>query len=438
MKNTFKYILGLILISWFFACEKPLELNPAQSIDSEKLIVDASSAEVAMNGLYSNVQDLFGGTMTITMDVASDITDHTGTFPSWNDIDMSNPFPDNTGIDDGWVAGYALIYNANVVLDVLPTVDDPALDAAQFLGEARAIRAWTYFYLANIFGDVPLINTPVSVLADVNVAKSSASDVFNFVAGELTKSLAELTGGVSGRINADVVNAMLAKVYASTGNWSAAADAADAVIPNYTLVGNYMDLFNGSISSEAIFQIDFNSTDGNSLSFYYWDTPGGRHEIGPSQTILDALTIGDARSASVDTTINSANGDWYITKYADFALGTDKPILLRLADILLIKAEAEAEAGNYGDATTYFNMVRERSVPGGGITLDANNFKDAILNERMIELAWEAGHRWIDMQRSGLAASHVAANGQDGCKAKWPIPRAEIDANTAMVQNPCY
>lgn len=439
MKNIIKYISLVILTAGFFACEGPLELDPAQSIDSEKLIVDGASAQVAMNGLYSNAQDLWGGNTTIVMDVATDITDHIGTFPNWLDIDNSEQLPDNTGIDDSWINGYALIYNANVVLSVVPTVSDPALDANQTLGEARALRAWAYYYLTNMFGDVPLIQNPITTLDEVNVAKSSQGDIVSFIISELEQAKGELgDGGAATKITKGGVNAMLAKVYAHVGNWSAASSAADAVLGGaYTLAADYMSMYDGSISSEAIFQLDFNSTDDNSLAFFYWDTPGGRHEIGPSDMIRTSFSADDARAASIADAPGSENSDYQVTKYSDFALGTDKPILLRLADIMLIKAEAEAEQGNYGPASDYLNMVRTRAGLANA-TLDSGNFKDMILTERMKELAWEGGHRFIDMQRTGRAGAYAVANGEEACKSVWPIPRAEIDANTAMVQNSCY
>ena len=434
-----KYIGAMILALSFFACEGPLELDPAQSIDNEKLIIDGASAAVAMNGLYSNAQDFWGGETTIVMDVATDITDHIGTFPSWFDINDNNALPDNTGIDDPWEDAYALIYNANVVLSVVPTVTDPTLNQNQTLGEARALRAWAYYYLTNMFGDVPLIQNPVGALEEVNVAKTAQSEIVSFILSELSTAAGELGDGAdANRITKGAVNAMMAKVHAHAGNWSMASAAADNVIAGgYALAGNFMDLYNGSISSEAILQLDFNATDQNSLSFFYWDTPGGRHEVGPSEMIRTAYTADDARASSVADAPMSANGDFHVTKYSDFALGSDKPILLRLADILLIKAEAEAEQGNFGAASDYLNMVRARAGLADA-TLDAGNFKDMILRERMLELAWEGGNRLIDLQRTGRMADVVTANGEDACKIVWPIPRPEIDSNTAMVQNPCY
>lgn len=430
----------MILTLSFFACEGPLELDPAQSIDNEKLIVDAPSAAVAMNGLYSNAQDLWGGITTIIMDVATDITDHTGTFTGWRDLDESNPLPDNTAIDDPWRDGYALIYNCNVVMTVVPTVDDPALDKNQAIGEARALRAWAYYYLTNMFGDIPLIQTPLASLDEIDVATVPQAEIVSFILSELSTALGELGENTdANRITTGAVNAMMAKVHAHAGNWSMASAAADEVIGgSYALVPNYMDLFNGAISGEAIFQLDFNSNDNNIISFYYWDTPGGRHEIGPSERIRLAIdSTADARAASIIPAPMSVNADFQVAKYSDFALGTDKPILLRLADIILIKAEAEAEQGNYSEASDLLNMVRTRAGLDNA-TLNAGNFKDMILEERMKELAWEAGHRFIDMQRTGTIIDHVVANNQPDCQSVWPLPRAEIDANKGITQNPCY
>ncbi|MEL6924768.1 MAG: RagB/SusD family nutrient uptake outer membrane protein, partial [Bacteroidota bacterium] len=241
------------------------------------------------------------------------------------------------------------------------------------------------------------------------------------------------------RISKAAVHTMLAKLHLMRGVWSEALAAADAVLSgDFQLVDNYMDLFDGSLSTEAIWQLDFNSNDGNQLAFHYNPSPAGRHEAGPSQLIVDAFATNDARRASIAATPNSANGAWQVTKYSDAATGSDQPILLRLADVLLIKAEALAELSRFDEATVLFNLVRERSVPGEPISLSANNFKNVILNERMLELAWEGGNRWLDMLRTSLGADYLRSKGRDVCKLKWPIPRIEVNTNTALEQGGCY
>lgn len=439
--KSLKYILGFLLIAFIWSCEEPLEIDPNQSIDSAALIVDASSANVAMNGLYSNAQDFWRDRGYFNIDVLSDITDHVGTFTSLREFTENNVLPDNAELPQLWDAAYELIYNANIVLDVLPGVTDPALDAnrTQFLGEARALRGYAYYYLANLWGDVPLVLSPVGSLEEVNRAASSQSDVFDQVAADLGMAVGEVaSGGSAARITKGAVHAMLAKLHMTRGHWPLADASADAVMAEgYMLEPNYMDLFGAATSGEAIFELDFNSTDANSLSFWYWDKPGGRHEVAPSQAIIDAYEAGDTRRASVGDAVGGGESPFFVTKWSDFATGTDNPIVLRLADILLIKAEAQAEMGNFGVADGFINQVRTRAGLAD-VALDGGNFKDVILNERMIELAWEGGHRWFDMLRTGSAEDHVVANGQTACKALLPIPRAEIDANTLITQNPCY
>ncbi len=440
MKNYKLYLIIFAIVGLCHSCEGPLELDPTQSIDSEKLISDASSAAVAMTGLYSNAQDFWSDRAYFNIDVLSDITDHIGTFTSLREFDENDVLPDNAEFVQIWVRAYELIYNANVILATLPTVTDLALEPlkAQYSGEAKALRAYAYYYLTNVWGDVPLVLTPVVSLEDVNLAAASQSEVYAQIIADLTAAKSEVAAGSATMVSLGAVNAMLAKVYLSLGNWSEANSAADAVMAEgYSLTPNYMDLYNGTVSSEAIFQLDFNATDANSLSFWYWDKPGGRHEVAPSQMILDAYEEGDTRRAAVADASEGAESPFYVAKWSDFALGTDNTIILRLADVMLIKAEALAEMGDYDSASELLNMVRTRAGLGG-LSLDASNFKDAILNERMIELAWEGGHRWFDMLRTDLATQFVTSKGLDACKVLMPIPRSEVDANTAIMQNPCY
>lgn len=424
----------------FFDCKKPLELNPTQAIDNDQLIVDALSAEVAMNGLYSNAQDFFGSLLTIEMDLASDITDHLGTFPAWSSLDRNDPLPEEFPYANGWTAAYALIYNANVILEALPTLNAPTLDVNQLTGEARALRAWTYFYLVNLFGDVPLVEKPLSDLSGINVPKSPAGEVLDFVKQELGQAVNEL-GGASdpNRIIKAAAQAMQAKLFLLLEDWDQAITAADAVIAQgYQLEPAYMDLFGENISGEVIWQLEFNSNDQNQLAFHYRESPGGRHEVGPSTLIVEKFAADDARRNSIAPAPNSANGNWQVAKYSDFATGTDEPILLRLADILLVKAEALAELGQYQAASTLLNQVRGRSLPNSNLNLTMDNSKNLILEERMLELAWEAGNRWLDMQRTPLGEQFLTAKGVDVCRLKWPLPRIEVGTNTALEQNPCY
>ena len=153
MKNRIGYIIGAGILLILSACNETLDIDPKQAINSDELITDIASAKIAMNGLYSRLQDFYGSTSLIIVDLASDISDHIGPFPRWRDVDQNNTLPDGATADM-WAEMYRTIYSANLIIQLLSEADDPSLEADKdrMIGEARFIRALNYFYLANLFG----------------------------------------------------------------------------------------------------------------------------------------------------------------------------------------------------------------------------------------------------------------------------------------------
>ncbi len=449
MKRLIYIFLTLLGIS-LVACEEPLEVDPRLSVDSSNLITDASSAGVAMNGLYDGLQAVYGAgapnIVPIVVDLVSDNMVHTGTFTTLREMDENDILATNGGIAGFWNNLYNTIYRANVIISILPTVDDPALDAErlQLEAEAKVIRAICYFHLVNNWGAVPLITTPLETLDDVNVPRTSVGEVNSQILADLNAAIPNLASdGDRARVSKAAANAMLAKVQLQLGNYAEASSAAAAAINDpvgYTLEANYSDLYNANLTSEAILQIDFNTNDANSISFWYWDQPDGRHEVAPpSENNLFVFEEGDTRSSVIDSTVNSTSGPLFAKKYIDFGTGTDKPYVVRLADVLLMKAEADAQLGDFASASDLVNLVRARAGLEP-VTLDAGNFIDIISEERRVELAFE-GHRWYDMKRYGTALEFLTAKGRSENDLVLPIPDNEIDRNTAISQsdqNPGY
>ncbi|MCB0521249.1 MAG: RagB/SusD family nutrient uptake outer membrane protein [Lewinellaceae bacterium] len=443
MKNRIAHIIGAGILLILSACKEKLDIDPQQAINSDELITDIASAKIAMNGLYSRLQDFYGSTSLIIVDLASDISDHIGPFPRWRDVDQNNTLPDGATADM-WAEMYRTIYSANLIIQLLSEADDPSLEADKdrMIGEARFIRALNYFYLANLFGEVPLITKPLDKLEEVNVPKVPASEVFAAILQDLQAAESSVPASSDRkRVSKAAVNALLSKVYLTLQNWEMASAKATLAIEDaagaYKLETNYADLFNLNISSEAILQLPFSATDQNVLAYHYWEKPGGRHEVAPSQEYVDSFSPDDLRAGASFGEANDGTGSFFTKKYKDFGTGSDHPYVLRLVDVILVKAEAEAELGKYDLASTLINQVRTRAgLPD--VMLDASNYKDLILEERKLELAFEGGNRWLDMLRTGLAEQFVVAKGREACKALFPIPRSEIDANSAIVQNPCY
>ena len=135
-------------------------------------------------------------------------------------------------------------------------------------------------------------------------------------------------------------------------------------------------------------------------------------------------------------------------KYRKFLSPSDQNyIFLRLADIILLKAEALNETGDVAGAAALVNQIRTRAKLTATPASTQAAMKLAIEKERRLELAFE-GHRWYDLKRTGRAIEVInAAKGVDGAslgynltpsKLLWPIPQVELDKNSKLTQNEGY
>lgn len=447
MKNKILYIVLTIGIV-FSSCEDALDISPRDAVDSSQLITDANSAAVAVNGMYDQLQDddVFGLHYMMIPDLLSDNLYHSGTFTSYREMDDNDVLADNVDISTTWNEMYEAIYRANLIIDLLPGVNDAALDPlkAQYTGEAKFVRAIMYFQLVRLFGDVPLITLPTKDLNSIEVPRNSEAEVLNQIVTDLQDAAANLPeSSDKTKASKGAANAFLAKVHLWLGNYNEAIAAADAVMADgtgYALSGSYADLFNGGVGSESIFQVNFNAVDGNFIAFWLGDKPANRHEFAPTDDMMNAYEAGDTRMNASFTEATGGGGSHYVTKYTDpnaaAGAGTDKPYGIRLADVILIKAEAAARTGDFNTATTLVNQIRTRAGLAD-ITIDASNFEDAILQERRVELAFE-GDRWFDLRRTNRVDAFLTAQGRESCKQLLPIPQDDRDTNPALTQNPCY
>jgi hypothetical protein len=192
----------------------------------------------------------------------------------------------------------------------------------------------------------------------------------------------------------------------------------------YSLVANYRDLFTTKNTSESIFEVQYSVNNSNSQAFWFFPQAlGGRYGYAPSTSLFNAYETADVRRAASIATSGSSR---YGNKYFRVANGDDNVIVLRLAEMYLIRAEANARL-NADPATVRadINIVRRRAGLGdlaATITTQAALF-DAILQERRVEFAME-GHRFFDLRRLG--------------RAQQLLGQAERDVNSNLAQNPGY
>jgi hypothetical protein len=237
--------------------------------------------------------------------------------------------------------------------------------------------------------------------------------------------------------------ALLARVYLSayqTFNDPVLAEGAIAksgsVInsPYYSLAPAYADLFNGN-TTEPIFSVVFDAQNFNRLAQYFFARSlTGRYEVGPSAQFMQSYAIADTARYNASIAIDASNIPYGI-KYKDISAGTDRVMVIRLAEMYLIRAEALANTnGDINAIKSDIDTIRSRAGLAGTTAGDYDALKLAIENERRFEFAFE-GHRWFDLVRTNRAAAVLNI---DPKYTLFPIPLSEMQTNKLMKQNPGY
>ncbi len=449
-----KYITIVSFALSLFACsEEDLNEQSVTDISDETVIQNRENAEAAVYGCYAYMvgsvsgdatQDLYSNWVITMPGVLSDELTHSGSFPSVNEMDINNVFSNNASSDDVWRGALTGIYTANTVIGLLSSGGEnlPGMSVAlnnQFIAEARFVRAALHFELYRLWGAIPLIQT--TDLATLStIARSTDAEVISFITSELAEVATALASvdmpDAPFRASQWAAKALSARVNLFAGNLSQAGALADDVIRNggFAIEPNYANVFSSTSSNEAIMR--FYASPNASVNLAFWLSPsaiGGRYEFAISFELLNAYESGDTR-ALVAPAQGDPLGRYYSTKYTDPATGTDSPIFIRLAEMYLIRAEANLGSPQ---AAADLNVLRARA---GIDPLAAVNSIDQILQERFVELAVE-GHRWFDLKRTGKVnevMSIINPTSWQATDALLPIPQNELDLNPNMTQNPGY
>lgn len=442
-----KYITWVAAVALLgAACDSPLNVDPQDSIDAGAALSDGRAIELGVRGGYRSFQTspLYDREMTIYPELYADNLQWTGTFSTDAEVFNRNIQTSNGAIRDAWRDSYTGINRANNVLAAIPGAKDlSAGNAKLFRGEALFIRALHYFDLVRYFGGVPVVTEPARQVTEAdNVARNSAAEVYALIEKDLTEAVGLLPAlNEAGRATSGAANALLARVALEQGKWQVARDRATAVISSdrYRLVPSYRNVFTTKNGPESIFELQYSINNRNALAFWYFpQSLGGRRGIAPSASLNNAFEAGDTRKAAQIGTTGSTGTTLYGIKYFRIASGDDNVPVLRLADMYLVRAEANARL-NAAPAVVLadVNVVRARA---GLAPLDPANFAstealiDAILKERRVEFAME-GHRFFDLRRTGRATQVLNI---PAFRLLFPIPRSEIDVNPKLEQNPGY
>lgn len=437
-----KLFILTLLLSSLAACDV-LDVEPQSAISADEAFKDKAGIEKGILGAYTSFQNLsyYGRTYLIFSDLAADNLEQPvdGTSDDYRQVDNNNILATNGAIDGIWASAYESINIANNVIVKVPGMGDMTKEEKRLASaELYFIRALNHFNLLNYFGDVPVKIEPTVGTGAVNVPREPISIVYDQIVKDLDSAELRLsTSSVKVRASQYAATALLARVYLYKGDYALAIDKATEVIDEggYQLLP-YLDVFTDG-SAESIFEIDFTELNRNRIAEYNFPKSlNGRREVAPTTSIVNAYEVGDVR---YEASLAFAGALPYAIKYDDLAKGADNVIVLRLAEMYLIRAEAEARLG--GDVDAIQDDINEIRTRAGLPPTSTTAYADLLLEieqERRVEFAFE-GHRWFDLVRTGRAIT-LLPNVTDINQTLFPIPLSEIQTNKNpdMTQNPGY
>ena len=438
MKNIYIFLLGSLLLTT--ACSTDLDQAPPNLASSDSL----TDFEGVLNAAYFYQL----GAVTPMAVMGEFRADNAFMFEApYTEFDL---FTQNlTTMEDQffgplYTALYKSILSANNVIE-------NSSNATQ-VGEARFLRALAYFKLVLAFGDVTVNLDASPSLTDTSIlVRQAAADVYNnVIIPDLNEAISALGTVIEdGRASRYAAQGLLGKVYMHMNNTQAAETNLAAVVngagaTGISLESNYADVFGAANegNSEIIYstQIQSSIVDEYSFASRFWNWFVGddsKSDYPVDQDLVAAFNASGAADTRRAVTLH-ADGRTAIKFPKDGGLGSDHDwIELRLADVILLYAEALNENGNTAAALTQLNRIRSRAGLADSSATAQADVRQAIQDERRLELAFE-GHRWFDLVRTNTVNAEMGVTVSPNYHV-FPIPTSEVrSTNGVITQNTGY
>lgn len=446
---------GILIVS----CDSFVEVDSPQSqLPSTAVFENYATAGAAVTDIYSKIRDrgmLTGQSSGISYQLgnyADELVFYGTPSSSAASFYINALLPGNNILQEYWSVAYNQIYAANSVLE--RSRNSQSLTEAQkkqLSGEAHFIRALVHFYLTNLYGDIPYIVSTDYKINSMPV-KTNTKEVYKLISADLNAA-ADLLGTdyiktERTRPNKYAVLALQARVYLYDEKWAEAANASSAVLNAsavFTLQTDLKSVFLKE-SKETIWQLQSSAAGKNTdeaAAFIFFTVPPSSTAL--NSVIINSFTSGDLRRNSWTGSLSNGTLGWYYPfKYKEFyntSVSKEYPVILRLSEQYLIRAEARAQQGDFVGSKEDLDKIRKRAGLNKTTALSKQELLDAILQERKLELFSEYGHRFFDLKRTGNLDQALS-----GIKPGWnttdrlfPLPQNEINLNSNLLpQNTGY
>lgn len=484
----FKYIAIILIGNVFFSCSDFLEPVPSSSITTDNYYSNADELETGLIGVYAAIKGINSNSKNDNHGVQWEFyvtemrSDNTSTkSPDSEDasdagqLESLNVLPTNNFVGNYYTSYFQAIYRANVVLANIGVVED-ATKANEIEAEAKFLRAYAYFNLVRLFGDLPLIDRVIAPSeTEIQFTRVDTSLIYDLIVSDLQTAVKYLDLPYKTRASKVAAQALLAKVYLTleTPEYAKAQVLCEEIINSnsYALQNNFHDVFYAERSNEIIFVIGYNSSvQDNSQIFSAEFMNAVGNTSGVNYATTDAVAAIDAFGGNrvADSyrqdplTLFGGTIRYQVAKFfpngetggSDGQTFTGLPqlagndfIVLRYADVLLMESEAILAGGTEttnSKAIDSYMKVRVRAGFDAVTDRPSKLTKEALLLERRVEFAFE-NHRLFDLIRFGEAQSKLSvfatANGFNFATTDLllPIPQNEINLSKGvMKQNAGY
>lgn len=442
------------------------DIKPEHVVDDETVIVDASTAQMALNGIYSSMRtynlcifrthlSLWAGTYGSSN--VSGASEFLG-----NGKNESSIKEDNYPVENVYKSYYYVINTVNSFISNLNNSNPSDLSKErknEMLGEARCIRAMMHIYLLRLFGEYYDLNSTYGIVlyeepvrANEPKPRSNVADCYKLIEEDLKFAAANAPVYPEAHCLASVslAKALMARVYLTLGEYENAAEWAGQVIEEaefsgYGLEGDFLSVFESQFnSSEMLFALYVNQSTSELVSSNWSYSMPGRLLIALGNSMGEEGEL-DPRYKATFVDIGNMNN---ICKYPKIDGMTDlnSYYFMRLPEVYYIKAEAEARLGHYDEARELMRPLCDRS----GYAADyVDNIADEavlgmVLKNKLMELSIENGEEWFDLVRYHQRGGFESWTESERAKLPafnqliLPIPRGAMAGNNSLVQNPEY
>ncbi|MBC9914873.1 RagB/SusD family nutrient uptake outer membrane protein [Chitinophaga varians] len=462
MKRIYIYII-LLAISTTVACNKYVDTPlPKNELVSDLVFTDDKTATAAVTGLYTDMNGFNYQFANVLLSFLSAMqADEMYYFSAFENYDVfreNRLVPSSQYVKSMFADQYGFIYHTNACLEGLQKATGLSPNVKnQLLGESYFMRSFFYFYLVNMYGDVPLITT-TNYEENGLKPRASRSAVYDNIIKDLNDAVSlmgeDYPTGTRVRPNKSAANALLARVYLYNQQWAQAEATAGKVIANnkYSLLTDLNKVFLAN-SGEAIFQLQPVNVAGGRNT---WEgfTAAPANATATAVFRLDTLNFirrfepNDLRLTNWTGFRKTSTGATYYFPFkykirvGTLGVLTEYSMVMRLAEQYLIRAEARIQQGKLDEGRADLDAIRVRAgLPVLSTTLSKEELLKAVAKERHLELFTEWGHRWFDLKRTKQSAAVLQpikrANWQD-TDTLYPIPVDATSTNPNLTQNPGY